>query len=638
MTEATLVAGLGASSFAAVLAVGDDVLPVREPVSGRYTWPAAVFGDGGPLLVGSLAEARKLAVPAAYSGDWEAHFRDGTPLDLAGTLVSTQDVMTAFLTRLGDAARAAYATDATRLMVVVPAAYAGVGLLDAVISAGEAAGFPVVETIPEPVAAAGRPDEPKLPPGALALVYDLGAAAFDAALIRLPGPAAGGGVSAEPELIASRRIEAGGRDLDALIAAHLRAHADPVLAAALTPGPRDSEAAARLELRLADFTRRLREALSDEDDTVDYFDDLNPDLPATRLDRATLADLTAPLIDQTLTCCADLLEATGTSPADITAIIFTGGATRSPLITGPVTAALGRPARQGPDPERAALSGAAKLAPGATRSLTPVPLADGELLLRWDPPGNSGILTRWHLKPGEPFTPGQPVAQVRAADTTLWDLIAPRTTGTLTQHHVPAGALITHGHWTAAGQDTAPVVMKTPKVLRSVKTGRVRGVTFSPGGTLLATASDDHTARIWNIADGTSRTTLKGHRAAVSSVAFSPDGTLLATASDDHTALIWDVADGTSRTTLKGHRAAVNSVAFSPDGLLAATGGDDHNAHIWDVRTGQKLAGAYHRADNEIDAVAWSPDGFYLVTGGPYLEASRIWQVAQAPGAEGDHD
>jgi len=154
MTEATLVAGLGASSFAAVLAVGDDVLPVREPVSGRYTWPAAVFGDGGPLLVGSLAEARKLAVPAAYSGDWEAHFRDGTPLDLAGTLVSTQDVMTAFLTRLGDAARAAYATDATRLMVVVPAAYAGVGLLDAVISAGEAAGFPVVETIPEPVAAA----------------------------------------------------------------------------------------------------------------------------------------------------------------------------------------------------------------------------------------------------------------------------------------------------------------------------------------------------------------------------------------------------------------------------------------------------------------------------------------------------
>ena len=71
------------------------------------------------------------------------------------------------------------------------------------------------------------------------------------------------------------------------------------------------------------------------------------------------------------------------------------------------------------------------------------------------------------------------------------------------------------------------------------------GVAFSPDGTLLATASNDHTARIWDTATGTTRTTLTGHTGPVNGVAFSPDGTLLATAAGDGTARIWDTATGT---------------------------------------------------------------------------------------------
>ena len=36
-------------------------------------------------------------------------------------------------------------------------------------------------------------------------------------------------------------------------------------------------------------------------------------------------------------------------------------------------------------------------------------------------------------------------------------------------------------------------------------------------------------------------------------MAFSPDGTLLATASGDLTARIWDLATGTTRAVLQGH-------------------------------------------------------------------------------------
>ena len=47
--------------------------------------------------------------------------------------------------------------------------------------------------------------------------------------------------------------------------------------------------------------------------------------------------------------------------------------------------------------------------------------------------------------------------------------------------------------------------------------------------------------------------TLTGHTRYVWAVAFSPDGRLLATASSDRTARVWDVATGGCLRTLTGH-------------------------------------------------------------------------------------
>ena len=93
-------------------------------------------------------------------------------------------------------------------------------------------------------------------------------------------------------------------------------------------------------------------------------------------------------------------------------------------------------------------------------------------------------------------------------------------------------------------------------------------------GTLLATASDDKTARIWNVATAKPPHP-RGHSGPVEAAAFSPDGKLVVTSSDDKTARIWNVTNGKRLHTLSGNQSGVLAAAFSPDSSLVVTGGGD---------------------------------------------------------------
>jgi len=76
----------------------------------------------------------------------------------------------------------------------------------------------------------------------------------------------------------------------------------------------------------------------------------------------------------------------------------------------------------------------------------------------------------------------------------------------------------------------------------------VRGVAFSPDGSLLAAGSLDGALRLWKpetlVAGKSTRAlrVLREHEGGLTAVAFHPDGTLLATASHDATARLWDVS------------------------------------------------------------------------------------------------
>jgi WD40 repeat protein len=117
---------------------------------------------------------------------------------------------------------------------------------------------------------------------------------------------------------------------------------------------------------------------------------------------------------------------------------------------------------------------------------------------------------------------------------------------------------------------------------------RVYGLAFDPKSQLVATASGDKVARVWDIGSGQSISTFTGHPTWVWSAAFSPDRNLVVTAGSlGGTARVWEATTGKERVVLRGHQDFVVSAVFSPDGRFVLTTGNDGTARIWELNIGK---------------------------------------------------
>jgi WD40 repeat protein len=101
-------------------------------------------------------------------------------------------------------------------------------------------------------------------------------------------------------------------------------------------------------------------------------------------------------------------------------------------------------------------------------------------------------------------------------------------------------------------------------------------------GHILASSASGE-IKLWDAVSGDELRTLPGHPQDVVSMSFSPDGTVLASASRDHTVKLWDVLTGEELVTLEGHTGELVNVAFSPDGTVLASGSVDGTLRIWAV-------------------------------------------------------
>lgn len=104
-----------------------------------------------------------------------------------------------------------------------------------------------------------------------------------------------------------------------------------------------------------------------------------------------------------------------------------------------------------------------------------------------------------------------------------------------------------------------------------------------------------------------------GHGGVVEAIAWSPDGSLIATVSNDHSVRVWDVDNRHLVHVLRGHTGAVVAVAFTPDSRMLVTGARDKTVRLWDLRSGV-LARTFTHHTWEVGEVAVSPDGRQLAT------------------------
>ncbi|KAF0700689.1 Aste57867_8743 [Aphanomyces stellatus] len=157
-------------------------------------------------------------------------------------------------------------------------------------------------------------------------------------------------------------------------------------------------------------------------------------------------------------------------------------------------------------------------------------------------------------------------------------------------------------------------------------TDRITGLAWHPSKNhVLASASADGTAMLWKGGETKPSVTLKGHQSRLGQIAFHPMGAHVATASFDHTWRLWDIERGTELLLQEGHYREVYAVAAQADGALLATGDLGGIGRVWDLRSGKSIMALQGHA-KQIVSLSWNPNGHVLASGSDD-HTVRVWDV-----------
>ena len=133
---------------------------------------------------------------------------------------------------------------------------------------------------------------------------------------------------------------------------------------------------------------------------------------------------------------------------------------------------------------------------------------------------------------------------------------------------------------------------------------------------------------------------LDGHESEIKSLSFSSGGTFLATCSRDKSVWIWEELEEDVFETvavLQDHTQDVKCVAWHPEELVLASAGYDETVRIWrEVHGEWECVALLEQGEGTVWSLAWGKDGRLVAVGDDGVP--RIWERVEGGAEEGDGD
>ena len=335
------------NSCVAVMEGGEPVVIANS--EGARTTPSVVgFTKTGDRLVGQVAKRQAITNPDNTVSSIKRQMGTDHKVTLNGKEYTPQQVSAMILQKLKADAEAYLGETVTEAVITVPA-YFNDSQRQATKDAGTIAGLNVRRIINEPTAAAlaygvDKEDDQKI------MVYDLGGGTFDVSIIEM-----GDGVT---EVLATNGdTHLGGDDFDERI---INWMADAFQTENGIDLRKDKMAAQRLKEAAEKAKIELSSAMSSQINlpfiTADATGPKHLDMTLTR---AKFNELTADLVDRTMTPVRKALQDAGLRPSDLKKVLMVGGSTRIPAVYDAVKKELNCEPFKGINPDECVAVGAA---------------------------------------------------------------------------------------------------------------------------------------------------------------------------------------------------------------------------------------------------------------------------------------
>ena len=335
------------NSCVAVMEGGEPVVIANS--EGARTTPSVVgFTKTGDRLVGQVAKRQAITNPDNTVSSIKRQMGTDHKVTLNGKEYTPQQVSAMILQKLKADAEAYLGETVTEAVITVPA-YFNDSQRQATKDAGTIAGLNVRRIINEPTAAAlaygvDKEDDQKI------MVYDLGGGTFDVPIIEM-----GDGVT---EVLATNGdTHLGGDDFDQRIIDWM---ADAFQTENGIDLRKDKMAAQRLKEAAEKAKIELSSAMSSQINlpfiTADATGPKHLDMTLTR---AKFNELTADLVDRTMTPVRKALQDAGLRASDLKKVLMVGGSTRIPAVYDAVKKELNCEPFKGINPDECVAVGAA---------------------------------------------------------------------------------------------------------------------------------------------------------------------------------------------------------------------------------------------------------------------------------------